>query len=117
MERKRIISILLLSILLTLSILALYFSYYKKEKNNCNDTDTSIQWEVLNQKYPDDMQVHALHAIRMGLFFKVGIGDITVSQADAIYENMRNMLINANAKESDKELEEASKKRKGQIIL
>ncbi len=115
MERKRIISILLLSIVLTLSILLLYFSYYEKDKNNCNGTDTNIQWEALNQKYPDDVQVHALHAIRMGLFFKVGRGDITVSQATEIYENMRNVL--TNAKERDKKLEEVSKKRKGQIVL
>ncbi len=117
MERKRIISIFTLSILLTLSILVFYSSYYAKEKNNCNDTDTNIQWEVLKQKYPDDMQVHALHALRVGLFFKVGRGDITVSQATAIYENMRNALINANAKGRDKELEEASKKRKGLKFL
>ena len=115
MERKRIISILTLTILLTLSILVFYSSYYAKEKSNCNDTDTNIQWEVLNQKYPDDMQIHALHALRTGLFFKVGRGDLTVSQAAAIYENMRNALINANAR--DKELEEARKKRKGQVIL
>ena len=112
MERKRIISILLLSILLTLSILLLYFSYYKKEKNNCNDTDTNIQWEVLNQKYPDDMQVHALHALRIGLFFKTGRGDITVSQATAIYENMRNTVIDAKANGKDKELEEPKKEGK-----
>lgn len=117
MERKRIISISTLSILLTLSILVFYSSYYAKEKNNCNDIDTNILREVLNHKYPDDMQVQALHTLMVVLFFKVGRGDITVSQAAVIYENTRNALINANAKKRNKELEEARKKRNGQIIL
>jgi hypothetical protein len=42
-----------------------------KENNYCNDPDANMQWEALIQEDPDDMQIHALHALRLGLCFKV----------------------------------------------
>jgi hypothetical protein len=69
--------------------------------------------ETLIQKHPDDMQIHALHALRLGLCFKVERGVLTVSQATEIFENMRSALINAKENQMEKELEEAKKDNKG----
>jgi hypothetical protein len=70
-----------------------------------------MQWEALIQEHPDDMQMHALHALRIGLCFKVDRGDLTVSQATDIFENMRSALI--DAKKRKKELEDSKKEEKG----
>jgi hypothetical protein len=47
------------------------------------------------QEHPGDLQIHAFHALRLGLCFKVGRGDLTVSLATEIFENMRSALIDA----------------------
>lgn len=72
-----------------------------------------MQWEALVQEHPDDMQIHALHALRVGLCFKVDRSDLTVDQATEIFENMRSALINAKARETEEELEEGKKEGNG----
>ncbi len=84
-----------------------------EEKNYCEDSDTNMQWEALIQEHPDDMQIHALHALRLGLCFKVDRGDLTVSQATDIFENMRRALVNAKAREMEEELKADKKEGKG----
>jgi UDP-N-acetyl-D-mannosaminuronate dehydrogenase len=71
-----------------------------------------MQWEALIQEHPYDMQIHSLHALRLGLCFKVDRGDLTVSQATEIFENMRSALVNAKAEEMEKELEEGKNQKK-----
>jgi hypothetical protein len=89
-------------IVLTFSFLLCSYSLNAEEKNYCEDPDTNTQWESLIQKHPGDMQVHALHALRLGLCFKVDRGDLTVDQATEIFENLRSALINAKVKEMEK---------------
>lgn len=103
---SKIITILILSILL------LFNTLYAMEKNYCNDPDANMQWERLIQQHPDDMQIHALHALRLGLCFKVDRGDLSVSQATEIFENMRNALIDAKKRDMEEEPEEGKKKGK-----
>lgn len=98
------ISILTLSILLFTSTINA-----EEEKNYCNDPDTNMQWEALVQEHPEDMQIHALYALRLGLCLEVDRGDLTVSQATEIFENMRSALINAKARDMEDELEEGKK--------
>ncbi len=59
------------------------------------------------------MQIHALHALRLGLCFHVDRGDLSVSQATEIFENLRSALIDTKAREMEKVLEEAKKEDKG----
>ena len=63
-----------------------------KENNYCDDQDANMEWEALIQEHPDDMQIHTLHALRLGLCVKVDRGDLTVDQATEIFENMRSAL-------------------------
>jgi hypothetical protein len=83
-----------------------------EEKNYCEDTDVNMQWEILIQKHPGDMQIHALHALRLGLCFKVDRGDLSVDQATDIFENMRSALISAKEREREEELENDKSKEK-----
>ena len=94
------------NLMIILTLLGLLFSYEinaGEQKNHCYDDDANMEWEALIQKYPDDRQIHALHALRIGLCFKVDRGDITVDEATEIFENMKMALI--NRKEREKELE------------
>ncbi len=84
--------------ILTLSILLFSYTLNAEEKNYCEDPDTNMQWEAMVQEHPDDMQVHALYALRLGLCFEVDRGDLTVDQATEIFENMRSALIDAKAR-------------------
>jgi hypothetical protein len=98
--------------ILTLSFLLCSYSLKAEEKNYCEDTDANKQWEVLIQKNPDNLQFHALHALRLGLCLKVDRSDLTIDQATEIFENMRSDWINAMANEIEKELNNGKNKKK-----
>ncbi len=99
-------------IILTLSFLLFTYSLNAEEKNYCNDPNTNVQWEAMVKKHPDDLQIHALYALRLGLCFEVDRGDLTVDQATEIFENMRSALISAKVWEKEEELKEGEKKEK-----
>lgn len=80
-----------------------------EERNYCNDPEANTEWELLVQKYPADLQIHALHAIRMGLCFKVSRGDIDLDQATEIFENMRLALIKAKEWKMEEQLEDSNR--------
>ncbi len=71
-----------------------------------------MQWEAMVQKHPDDMQIHALYALRLGLCFEVDRGDLTVDQATEIFENMRSALIDAKIGEIEEGMKEGEKAEK-----
>jgi hypothetical protein len=48
---------------------------------------------VLVEKNPNDMEVQALHALRIGLCIKVDRGGITLDQATEIFESAREAII------------------------
>ena len=96
-------------IILTLSILLFSYTLNAEEKNYCNDPDTNMQWEAMVRKHPDDMQIYALYALRLGLCFEVDRGDLTIRQATEIFENMRSALIDAKVMEVEYALEEGEK--------
>ena len=56
---------------------------------------------------PADLQIHALHAISMGLCFKVNRGDIDLNPATEIFGNMRLALIKAKEWKMEKQLEDS----------
>jgi hypothetical protein len=64
------------------------------EKDYYNNPSDNMEWDALIQEHPDDMVIHTLHALRDGLRFKLDKGDLNVSQATEIFENMRTALIN-----------------------
>lgn len=103
MVRTNIIVIMTLSILSFSysSILAEARTYSTGENGYYNNTGDNLEWDALIQQRPDDMVIHTLHALRDGLRFKLDKGDLNVSQAIEIFENMRTALI--NGKEIDKQ--------------
>lgn len=84
-----------------------------KENDFCNDPNANMHWEALIREAPDDMRIHALHALRIWLCSKVDRGDLTVDQVVEIFENMRRALINVKMREMEEESEKAKRKGKG----
>ena len=69
------------------------------EKNYCHDPVSQAEWEELVNKYPNDMGIQALHALRIGLCQKVDDDVLTVQEATKIFENMRQALIKRRTQE------------------
>ncbi len=102
MVRTNIIVIMIFSIFSfsRSSILAEVRTSSTGKKDYYNNPGGNMEWDALIQQHPDDMVIHTLQALRDGLRFKLDKGDLTVSQATEIFENMRTALI--NEKEIDK---------------
>ncbi len=102
MVRTNIIVIMALSIMSFSysSILAEVRIYSAGEKDYYNNPGDNMEWDAIIQQHPDDMVIHTLHALRDGLRFKLDKGDLTVSQAAEVFENMKIALV--NGKEIDR---------------
>ena len=59
----------------------------------CSDPDSWKEWEELIEKYPNDSDIQALHALRIGLCLKVERGDLTVEQGTDIFEKARRAIL------------------------
>ena len=77
-----------LSLILVLSSLV-----YAESDNYCHDEKSWKEWDALIEKNPNDMEVQALHALRIGLCAKVDRGEITLEQATGIFESAREAII------------------------
>jgi len=75
-------------------------------ENFCKDPESWEQWDELIQKYPDDLDIHALHALRLGLCAKIERGDITVEDSFTIFENAREAIVEKKKGEAKKEEED-----------
>jgi hypothetical protein len=72
-----------------------------EEENYCRDQESWQEWEDLASKYADDVDIQALHALRIGLCVKVERGDLTLEQATDIFERARDSIIRKKESESD----------------
>ena len=75
-------------------------------ENYCNDPESWKEWDALIQKYPDDLDIQALHALRLGLCAKIERGDITVEDSITIFENAREAILEKKKGEAKKEEED-----------
>jgi hypothetical protein len=63
------------------------------QEKYCLNPDLELKWQALIENNPDDLQVHALHALRLGLYLKEERGDITGNEANKIFENVKMSLL------------------------
>jgi hypothetical protein len=61
--------------------------------NYCNDGESWREWDDLAMRYPDDLDVQALHALRVGLCIKVKNGTIPFAMATDIFNRMHEMVV------------------------
>ncbi len=64
-----------------------------QQKNYCHDPESSKGWEELANKYPDNMDLQLLHAVRIGLCKKVEDGTISFQNASIIFKRLHLQLI------------------------
>ena len=71
-------------------------------ENYCTDPESWKEWDALVRKYPNDLDVHYLHALRIGLCAKIDRGDLTVEQAIDIFEKARDAVFEKKKAEPKK---------------
>jgi hypothetical protein len=73
-----------------------------KPKNYCHDEASWKEWDALVKKYPDDMDIQTLDALRLGLCIKIDKGSIKLKDAIDIFDHAHEEVIR-RATERDKE--------------
>lgn len=90
-------------ILLILAIIApCPFIVAEEPENYCKDKESWKEWDELIAKYPNDMDIQTLHALRIGLCVKIERGTITFQQANDIFNHAHEMVIRKKASEQKK---------------
>jgi len=81
-------------ILCTLIVFGVLFAFSAgAEENYCHDPEAEAQWQALLAKHPKDMELQALHALRIGICMKVDQGMLTLDEGTQIFERARAALI------------------------
>jgi hypothetical protein len=76
---------------------------YAESENYCHDEKSWKVWDGLVEKNPNDMEVQALYALRIGLCAKVDRGGITLEQATEIFESAREAIIQKRKEDQKRE--------------
>ena len=92
-ETKAMKTLSITLILLITLISCQSFLAQDQPHNYCNDKESWKEWDDLVLKYPNDMDIQALHALRVGLCVKVKNGTISFELATEIFNNMHEMVI------------------------
>lgn len=92
----------------TYLVLLLFFTLFFADlsaiaaEDYCSDPESWREWEELIEKYPNDSDIQALHALRIGLCLKVERGDLTVEQGTDIFEKARKAILEKKKAETKK---------------
>jgi len=73
-----------------ISILLIFssFSVYAEDLSFCNDPETWEYFGSMTKKYPDDIPLQILHALKIGLCVKIGQNSITETEAINLFNDM-----------------------------
>ncbi len=87
-----------------LSLILLFCSFiYAESENYCHDQESWKEWDALVERNPNDIEVQALHALRIGLCVKVDKGEITLDRATEIFESAREAIIQKRKEDQKRE--------------
>ncbi len=87
-----------------LSMILVYCGLVSAESENyCHDEKSWKEWDAIVEKNPNDIEVQALHALRIGLCVKVDRGGITLEQATEIFESAREAIIQKRKEDQKRE--------------
>ncbi len=76
---------------------------FAESENYCHDQESWKEWDALVDRNPNDMEVQALHALRIGLCVKVDKGGITLDRATEIFESAREAIIEKRKEDQRRE--------------
>lgn len=81
-------------IIITIILLFSSFSLYAEDSSFCNNPDTWEYFESMTKKYPDDVPLQILHALKIGLCIKLEQNSITETEAIKLFNNMVDSVAN-----------------------
>jgi|APSaa5957512622_1039677.scaffolds.fasta_scaffold248363_2 hypothetical protein len=93
-------------IISTILLLSLSCSLYADDSAFCNEPETWKNFESMAKKYPDDVPVQILHALRIGLCVKIDQNSISTTEAINLFNDMLDIVANKRG-----EIEEQEKKK------
>lgn len=77
---------------------------YAQDTNYCHNSDSWKEWDELVQKYPHDMDIQMLHAVRIGLCKKIEDGSISFKTARDTFNHLHETVIKKAKKEQNQQL-------------
>jgi hypothetical protein len=74
--------------LLLILILLFTLPLQAQETNYCHDPESWKEWDALVEKYPGNMDIQMLHAVRIGLCKKIEDGSISFETASDAFNEL-----------------------------
>ena len=84
---------IIMVLIILFSVFAFNDSPCAESQNYCHDQRSWQEWDALVEKNPNDNEVQALHALRIGLCAKVDRGQISLDRATEIFESAREAIV------------------------
>lgn len=69
-----------------------------QDENYCHDKESWKGWDTLVQKYPHDMDIQMLHAVRIGFCKKIEDGTITFEVAKDTFNHLHETVFQRTKK-------------------
>jgi len=92
-------------LIIVLFLIVFTVPVFAQDENFCNDKESWKEWNKLALKYPQDMDVQMLHAVRIGFCIKIEEGTISFEMANDIFNKLHESVI-----KKSKEQQEQNKK-------
>ena len=80
------------TILITILMIFLVLPIHAQGPNHCLDKESWEEWDELVAKYPHDMDIQMLHAVRIGFCKKVEDGSIDFETARDVFNKLYNTV-------------------------
>jgi hypothetical protein len=77
-----------MKVLLLILMIFLTLPVHAQETNYCHDLETWKEWDELVAKYPHDMDIQMLHAVRIGFCKKIEDGSIDFETAKDVFNEL-----------------------------
>jgi len=74
---------------------------FAQDENFCNDKKSWKEWDNLVRKYPQDMDVQMLHAVRIGFCKKIEEGTISFEMANDIFNKLHESVIKKSKEQQE----------------
>ena len=86
-----------------LLLLFSHFPAYADDSTFCNDPQAMEYFETLSKKYPDDISLQILHALKIGLCVKIEQNSINTTEAINLFNDMVDNVSSQRGVEKEKE--------------
>jgi len=76
---------------------------FAQDENFCNDKKSWKEWNELAQKYPQDMDLQMLHAVRIGFCIKIEEGTISFEMANDKFNQLHESVIKKSKEQQEQQ--------------